>query len=98
MNAFRFIMASARGDRRLMFFITIAIFVACLVAISAFVLTSILTSIVRSGNDPRASKLDTTVQGKRPKKPTSYSPCQIGKSPAYDVLYSKIWQYHELIY
>ena len=63
-------MASTRGDRRLMFFIAFASFVACLVAIAALVLAAILISMVRSGNAPTVSKLETTVQGKRPKKLT----------------------------
>ena len=60
--------ASTRGDRRLMFFIAFAIFVACLVAIAALVLAAILISMVRSGNTPTASKLETTVQGVRDPK------------------------------
>ena len=63
-------MESTRGDRRLMFFIAFALFVTCLVAIAALVLAAILISMVRSGNTPTASKLDTAVQGKRPKKLT----------------------------
>ena len=63
-------MESTRGDRRLMFFIAFVIFVACLVAIAALVLAAILISMVRFANAPTASKLDTTVQGKRPKKLT----------------------------
>ena len=63
-------MESTRADRRLMFFIAIAIFVACLVAIAALVLAAILISMVRSGNTPTASKLGTAVQGKGPKKLT----------------------------
>ena len=52
-------MASTRGDLRLMFFIAIAVFTACLVAIAALVLAAIMISMVRSGN------LDTNVQGKK---------------------------------
>ena len=36
----------------MMFFIAIAIFVACLVAIAALVLAAIMISMVRSGNTP----------------------------------------------
>ena len=63
-------MESTRGDRRLMFFIALAIFVACLVAIAALVLSAILILMVRSANAPTASKLDTAVQGKGLKKLT----------------------------
>ena len=84
-------MASTRADRRLMFFIAFAILVACLVAIAALVLAAILISMVRSGNAPRtASKVDTKVQGKRPKSLTSKSSYQTSKSTAYDLLCSKI--------
>ena len=58
-------MASTGGERRLMFFIAIAIFVACLVAIAALVLAAIMISMVRSDNTPTASNLDTNVQGKK---------------------------------
>ena len=62
-------MASITSDRRLMFFKAFAIFIACLVAIAALVLAAIMISMVRSDNAP-TSKLETTVQGKRPKKLT----------------------------
>ena len=58
-------MASTRDDRRLMFFIAIAILVACLVAIAALVLAAITISMVRSRNTPTATNLDTNVQGKK---------------------------------
>ena len=70
-------MASTRADRRLTLFITFAILVACLVAIATLVLAAILISMVRSGNAPKASKVDTKVQGKRPKRLMSKSSCQI---------------------
>ena len=63
-------MASTTSDRRLMFFKAFAIFIACLVAIAALVLAAIMISMVRSENAPTSSKLETTVQGKRPKKLT----------------------------
>ena len=53
-----------------MFFIAFASFIAYLVAIAASVLAAILISTVRFANAPTASKLDTTEQGKRPKKLT----------------------------
>ena len=58
-------MVSTRGDRRLMFFIAFAIFVACMVAITALVLAAILISMLRSYKAQTASKLDTTLQGIR---------------------------------
>ena len=58
-------MASTTGDRQLMFFITIAIIVACLVAIAALVLAAIMLSKVRPGNTPTTSNLHTNVQGKK---------------------------------
>ena len=58
-------MASTRGDRLMMFFIAIDIFVACLVLIAALVLAPIMISMVRSDNTPTASNLDTNVQGKK---------------------------------
>ena len=64
-NHFCAVMASTRGERRLMFFIAIAIFVACLVGIAALVLAAIMVSMVRSGNTPTASNLDTNVQSKK---------------------------------
>ena len=68
-------MASTKADRRLMFFITFAVLVTCLVAIAALVLAAILISMVKSGNAPTASKVDTKVKGKRPKRLTSKSSC-----------------------
>ena len=59
------IMVSTRADRRLMFFIAIAIFAACLVAIAALVSAAIMVSMVRSANTPTASNFDTNVQGKK---------------------------------
>ena len=72
-------MESAKSDRRLMLFIGFTILVACLVAIAALILAAIMISMLKSGNATTAataSKLDTTVQGKRPKKLPSHPCCQ----------------------
>ena len=60
-----------------MFFIAIGIFAACLVALAALVLAAIMISMVRSGNIPKASNLDTNVQGKKLETFACWSSCQI---------------------
>ena len=83
-------MASTRGERRLMFFIAIDIFVACLVAIAALVLAAIMISMVRSGNTPLLLILIPTYKVRNSKRLRVSRHAKFEcLSVAHDVLFSK---------